>query len=545
VSRIFLGGFLASFASASLVSLVSAQTPRTLMHEGDALVGIGLVDAFDNVLVNDPGSWIAHVHSSLADIDLDEVLLRSGFVTLQEGGVLFSPSGARIGAFHSLALNDAGHLALAIDLQDTPTANSSGLFWNTVNLLQEGLPVGLPGLGTRIWTGFGTVRMNDASTILALAKTREASASGAGDDALVRLSVGSLGQLLSSAILLRKGDVVAAADDDTVVSLATAEHALALNAGGHHLELAKLNLTGFAWLLDANTVLARDGAPSPLPGVAWRTLQSNPRCALNDFGDYVFTGAVNTTDNRNVIVKNGALFARKGDVLPALAPAALGDDTPAPILLTNGGDVFWFTKTDGESDTALMRNYEVVLRRSVTQVDGELVTGIATTDGAFGVSRDGRYLIARVTLGTRDALVWVDFGLVVPVPGCAGNAGKLTLAAGQARAGNHLEFALDNGQASGVHPFLSFATRAARPGSGCGLTTAYGELLLSPAARLAVFPLGTWNGSPATLDLPIPNAAALIDAQFFAQGYFLDASAATPAERVRLTNGLRMQIGAP
>lgn len=540
MNRTFLGGVFASFA---LASFVAAQTPTALIKEGDTLVGIGAVDTFENVLVNDRGTWIAHVRSTFPDVTREEVLLRSGFVTLREGSGLFAPSGALLGAFHSLAVNDAGHLALNVDLQGVPAANNSGLFWNTLVLLQKGTPIGLPGLDTRIWTGFGTVRMNGANTMLALAKTREAAGTGAGDDALVRLSVGATGELLSREVLLRKGDAVAAAGGDTLASFAPAEHALALNERGEHLELVKLTLTGWAWLRNADTVLAQDAFPSPLPGVVWRTLQNVPRCALNDFGDIVYTGALDTADNRDVIVKNGAIFVRKGDVLPALAPAAVGDTSPTPLVLTNGGDLFWFTKTDAESDAALLRNREVVLRRGITRVGGELVSAISAVDGAFAVSPDGRFLIARVTLGEQDALVWADFGLVVPVPGCAGNAGRLTLASGQARAGQHLEFALDAGQAPGVRPFLAFSSRAARPSSSCGLPTPFGELLLSPADRLAVFPLAPWTGSPVTLDVPIPNTAALIDAEFLAQGYFLDAGSAT--ERVRLSDGLRIQLGAP
>lgn len=212
--------------------------------------------------------------------------------------------------------------------------------------------------------------------------------------------------------------------------------------------------------------------------------------ALNDFGDHVYTGALETPDNRDVIVKNDTVFVRKGGVLPALAPAAVGDRAPAPILLTNSGDVFWFTKIDVENDTGLLRNHEVLVRRGVTRIGGELVTAISSVDGSFVVSPDGRYWIARVTLGERDALAWIDFGLVVPLPGCAGNAGKLTLASGQARAGAHLEFALDAGPAAGARAFLAFSARAARPTSSCGLPTTVGELLLSPADRVALFPLG-------------------------------------------------------
>ena len=147
------------------------------------------------------------------------------------------------------------------------------------------------------------------------------------------------------------------------------------------------------------------------------------------------------------------------------------------------------------------------------------------------------------TLG--ETLLLMDFGLVVPIPGCSGNPGKLRLVDGLALPGNALVLGMDNGQAAGVRPALFFSTAPRSPGSPCGANTEWGELLISMGHRFGRITLPTWDGTQESLvNLPIPNDVSLVDAEVFVQGAFIDVNH-TAAEDFRFTNALRIQIGAP
>ena len=144
-----------------------------------------------------------------------------------------------------------------------------------------------------------------------------------------------------------------------------------------------------------------------------------------------------------------------------------------------------------------------------------------------------------------ETVLFVDFGLVIPIPGCHANPGRLSLADGLALPGDHLTLAMDNGQAAGVRPILFFSSAPSVPDSPCGTVTPFGELLIDLGSRFGRVLLPTWDGTNASsVDLPLPNDVALINAELYVQGLFVDINR-TAAEDFRATNALRIQIGAP
>jgi len=298
------------------------------------------------------------------------------------------------------------------------------------------------------------------------------------------------------------------------------------------------------------TILAQVGQPSPVNGLVWKYLDRIPRTSINDFGDYVFTGSTQHPTDPDpdaalyVIIKNGDVFAKEGDLVGSFTEP-MGKGSLNPVLITNSGDVYWYWQNEAGTESALMRNDQAILQENVTQVVGNLVVDIPTQDN-FRVSHDGRFWIGRVDMqNLGETLFLADFGLVVPIPGCHANPGRLTLVEGMAVAGDHLLLAMDNGQAPGVAPILFFSTAPRISPSPCGTMTPFGELLIGLRSRFLRLVLPIWDGTnPSLIDLSIPKDIALVDAEFYLQGMFVDIDA-TPAENFRPTNGMRVQIGAP
>ncbi len=532
-----------------LVSTAFAQTEQIRLRDGDAIVGLGPLSGVMPANVNDQGMWVVHVDTDIR-IDQDEALLRNGFVTLREGTLLFNPPGARITGFGSFALTDSGDLAMALDLSGLSggSSNNNGLFFNTRALGWEGGPLEAPELapGTT-WGTIQIIKVNDFNTVVTVGELRKAGAPATQkEDVLVRYQLDAAGNVLSTNVLATKNQYLPALDD-LIVTLGSTDHQLAINNRGDVLVVVDALVSAGAILLNMTTVIAQETKPSPVPGRNYRFLVP-PKVSLNDFGEYAFTVGLDGTSNTYLVVKNGQKFAQEGDSLPALDPLVIGKGSPAPILITNSGDVFWHVQSNDSSAgiNAYMRNYEVIIQESRTVIDGILVDNLVPSPNAFHVSSDGRFWVGRVELqNVGEALIYVDFGLVVPVPGCHNNPGKVALLDGRPLPGQRFRLTMDNGQAVGVLPILLFSTLPAIPNSDCGIPTRFGEVLIRPAARLGRLFGPLWSGQPSVMNVDIPPDLALVDLVVYAQGFFWDVGDQSPAEDFRLTNALRIEVGAP
>jgi len=101
---------------------------------------------------------------------------------------------------------------------------------------------------------------------------------------------------------------------------------------------------------------------------------------------------------------------------------------------------------------------------------------------------------------------------------------------------------MDNGNAPDAITRITFSSRAAIPGSRCGINTPFGEVFTSRAQRVGKLFVPSWDGSnPTTQTAQIPNLMALVNSVFWAQGFFRERN----TTNIRLTNGLRIEIGAP
>jgi hypothetical protein len=293
-------------------------------------------------------------------------------------------------------------------------------------------------------------------------------------------------------------------------------------------------------MLNMHFILALERSPSPV-GATWNALFQT-RAAINDRREYAFSGSLNGP-NPYLVVKNGFKFVQGGDVLPAFSTNPIAIGGAAPIFIANTGDVFWRAETTS-NESAFMRNHQPIITQNRTVVDGRLVTKLEEDGQCFASSRNGRFLAGRVEFGNNnDAILFADFGLVLDIPGCYdNNLGVLTHESGQPLVGDHLEFAMHNGQGAGALAKIVFSLRQRIPGSDCGVNFPFGEVLTSGAHRIGIAYLPPWNGTdPTRVNIAIPNSLSLVDVVLFAQGYFR-----MPGTRnLRLTNGMRIELGAP
>jgi hypothetical protein len=551
-------------ALGALATSSHGQSIQPLMHQGDTIIGMGALDGLLTLAINGTSMWVMEVDTDFTTSTEDGALLRNGFVTLREGLALFQPPGAFHNEFVDVNLAENGELGLLITLSDAGVARS-GVFWNLVPVVVTGDPFPQhPTETDLVWNTLQHAKMNDNRDFLVFGELSLPGSALGKRHTLVRYHTDNHGLVTSVELLGTKGVEVPGLGGDTLSTLPTNLGATAMNSHGEFMWVVD-GTTGLpAVLKGLDTVLAQEGAPSP-SGEDWKYLARVPRVNLNDFGEYVFSGStIDPADPTNddaaiyMVVKNGEVFAKEGtNIGPFVTP--MGKGSTHQIIITNGGDVFWYWQNlvgGSSSQFALMRNYVPIIEANVTRIGTNLVQSIPTQD-SFHVSRDGRFYLTRVTVATLgETLLLMDFGSVVPIPGCSGNPGnpgKLRLVDGLALPGYALEgsggaslvLGMDNGQAAGVRPVIYFSTRERIPGSPCGANTEWGELLISMGHRFGRVTLPTWDGTQeSTIGLPIPNDLSLVDVEVFAQGAFVDINH-TAAEDFRFTNALRIQIGAP
>lgn len=533
-------------AAVSLASLVGAQDPRLLVQDGSTIIGMGSLTQISYVQILDTGTWTAFIDTDFSDTTRDGAILRSGFVTLREGSPLFLPAGATLDDFDSVNMSPSGFLAMCLRVISGGTREA--LYWNTVPIALKDTILNSPLVGANTdWETFDIVKINGNNEVYVIGDVANPAVAGAREATLCKFRMDAVGNILETQVLYTKGQFVDILET-TVADLPNTEHSLSVNDRGDYLTLVQGTGAINAFLINGTIDIAREGGPSPIPGRLWRPsggLTNQPRLWLNNKGEYLFVGALEGTGGTYLIVKNGEKFAQSGDVYPSFSTGTLINGTAAPVMLTDNGDVFWRADSSLNTDDAFLRNFTPIIQANSTVFNGVLVTAVEQTDNAFSVSPNGRFFAGRVDLQIGgEAALFVDFGLIEEIPGCAGNEPTLAVTDGLALPGDSMTFAMDLGQTVGALPILIFSSRQSIPGSPCGVPTAYGELLISNANRVGRAILPPWNLTASTVTLNVPPDPLLVNQAFYAQGVFRDVPGSS-APDFALTNGLKFVFGAP
>lgn len=421
--RRFLTGLatLAATASAALAGTDITITP--ILVEGDDVPGIGQITTINSLAINNLGQWVIEADTNHADTDQDLVFL-SGVglgpftVIAREGQPLASPPGATLGSAGAVTINDSGNMGWNLFLDGTSgTSDDSGVYFNLDLVFQEGsLSTGLdPNTPFR---GFFSCKINNANQILVPATVDIPNIGTTVDRALIRIE--NPGGAYTETIIVKENDEIV--PGRFVTEIENSAHEVALNDHGDVMYAVDVDgaTTDDILIFINNTLIAREGDPSPIPGRNYASLAS-PELDLNNNGDYVFSGSLDGDSASNVIIiKNGAKFMQEGDNIKAIPPGmTFTSFGSGPILIDDDGDVLWYgdwNDPDTTIDTGLFLNDQLLIQEGVTAIDiGDpnnpnpvIVEDVRGVTEGFHMSSSGEYIIAELNLvGSLDTAVLI------------------------------------------------------------------------------------------------------------------------------------------
>jgi len=523
-SRVALGSALASVAFGQAEPLVVV---------GDAVPGIGNVTGTTLCSVADGGGWLALVYTDHANPDANDLLMKDGAVYLREGDPIAGGAVTFYGNFSKPRLNAHGDVAFAVR---SSGPQPSFLILNGQSVLMTGDPVGAAGFGPgSTYAEFRDVELNDAGRLVVLAEIADPSLADV-RDAVLWIDVDAAGTPVAEATVLKEGDAPFGSPLAVPGPIQLAQ-ALAINEAG---EVAMQVAVGAnSGVMKDQTVLAAYGAASPVFGEQWSSFL--PAVDLGDGGDIGYVGRAGV----NVVMWNGAVVAKEGDVLPAIAPyqiETIGFPAAADVFVDAGGSIFWaseWSDPDASRDWGLFRDDVLILQEGVSLADGSVLAEVGGQAYALEVTDDGRLLAfdAKLADGRAGTFLLELESDVSPLAGCSGNLASLSLGADPVL-GGLLGSVLTGGQSAAAAAFQGFAGYQVVDAAGCGISLFGGELLIG--VPFLVLPMTSTVPASAVGTVAIPKSPALLGATVFTQALFADPAAAEP---LRLSNAFTVRIG--
>lgn len=228
-----------------------------------------------------------------------------------------------------------------------------------------------------------------------------------------------------------------------LASLSDRPHGVALDENG--------GAGGVAWVgeVDAGTGLrwvafvgsdpvALEGDPSPVPGRRWGAF---PRAAveMNFSGEWTLVAGLDASDPASapVILRNGEVWRRAGDLLPSVAPRSLTGFGHAPARLWDDGHALWYATLDDPDparDEVLFLDRTALIREGETRLHGRRVVGFGPGVPVYDTDPMGPKAIVRVVLSEAGEVALrldLDVGELV----CTGGLNSLGLRARLSLAG--------------------------------------------------------------------------------------------------------------
>ncbi|MDF1800238.1 MAG: hypothetical protein P1V81_13745 [Planctomycetota bacterium] len=523
---------------------------QTLAAEGDVVPGVGTITSIQNIAVNNGLDWRVEADTDNPLTDDDYVLLGPSGLLLQENQSLPLPVGALLDSFDALTLDINSNSAVNFFLDGTTgSSDDSGIYYNLNLLVQEGQFTTATGVsaGTK-YTGFFETKLADNGDILVMASMDDPLITSTTDRVLMRLTVDLAGNLASETVVWKESDVLPGTTG-MVTDFGTGPHQFDMNDSGSILFYADTDLpTGTDGFIYADsTQLAAEGGPSPVVGRLWSSLAS-PEVALNNSGDYAFSGSLQGDSASNLLlVKNGSKFRQEGDPVPSIPAFTFTSFGSGPLDLADNGDLLWYGDWNDPAtdfDTGLFLNDELIVQEGVTTIGGVVVDSLSGVQEGYFISDDGRFIIFEATLddGTNGAFLATRSGSIVSVPGCFPDGSTMAWSAGEPKVGSVLNLDYNAPVAAFGVRYLGVSTTSLADGSGCGVfAPGIGEILIgiTPPDPF-LLPMGAHVGTGTTVPLAIPNDVSFVGLTFHLQSFNVYLSGPTP---ITITNALELTLG--
>lgn len=542
-----------------LAAPAASQSLSVVASEGDFVPGVGLVTSIDRVVVADDGSVLIEVDTDHPNTDADRALLLDGSVFLREDDALPAPAGARVDRFNTMSLLPGGVTVLGLGFRGPfPPEQDTALFVAGQLVVQEGDVTAATGFtpGTT-HRGFFDVKFGrDQDSFLCVLGVDDAAIPGSFDQALVRFDRAPGGGAWTETEVVKSGDFLPG-QPAAVSSFETGPHEVAFDSVGGTLfsvRPAGAPVARNSIHLGA-TMLMRRGEPSPVPGRDWGGL-ANAKVDVNASRSWVVKTVLDGTDTStdDVIVRDGAIYRRAGDTLPAIAPFTLQDFGGGGVWITDLGDVVWIGDWNDPStfqDEGLFINDRLVLQEGVTQVDGLTITSLRDLPGAIQASPSGRYIVIEASAigpsGEVDVAIRIDTrtgsGFCASLPNSTGAAGSL-IALGSAVAADNDLALLAGSMPPGQFGIFVASTETGNVPTGGGILCLGGAVgRFNQPAQIRQVRLDGTFGMPIDLTaIPTPNAFVSVMAgdTYYFQAWHRDGTPAAPSSN--LTNGLRLDF---
>ncbi|MEO0650994.1 MAG: hypothetical protein AAFZ65_09975 [Planctomycetota bacterium] len=544
---------LQSTVLASLVLTPLATSQHTLLiAEGDPLPGNTEVNGVLDLTVAGGGHWAVQVgvRAEGGGPFLGTGLIVDGEALIRQGEPIPSLTGAAAPFDGSVEIdiNAEGQLAWI------PAGSVGAILLDLTPVAEVGQPVLAAGAPSgSVYTGFNDVVLLDSGELWIRAAVSDPQFPGFSGPAVLRLAPDGAGGFTTTVERIFGQQLSGL--PDPISKLPLQDHAIHVSEGGRLGLLVNQQSVSLGAAYIDGTLLALESQPAPLAGAEWLGFEEQD-VAVNDAGDAAFVGSLlSDAGASEALVVNGAILARTGETLPAIAPFELERLNLAiggsPLAIDDQGNPVWWgqwNSPDEATDEGIFRGDELVFASGVSTVDGLLVEEVRRNAGnrvVFQLAEGGTQLGLAVELeGALSAAVRIDLaGSALPVDGCTPNAGLLSLE--PLALGDASTATMDAAQTLGAVSFLALSTAVADPGSACGTPLpGAGELLISlaPGQLLSVPQTSApWNGTATAIaTLEVPTNPALLGLQLRAQGVWIDPASAEP---LRLTNGVDLAIG--
>ncbi|HZM00897.1 MAG TPA: hypothetical protein VFD43_11660, partial [Planctomycetota bacterium] len=393
-----------------------ARAQVAVVEVGDALPGIGLVFAIEDVAVDDGGSWMVRVNTDNPAIP--RVVLVDGAVALADGQFL-PDANTVLNGFADVDLE--GQLGSLLGV-----GADIGAFVGDELVLREGDPCTAPELspGT-VYLGFSACRSGGAGLLALRGTVEDPALTGLSERMIAVLHVDGGGRVLSQSVALFEGMAVGST---TLSQVGTSPVGWDVNASGAVISTGRVSapVNQQEAVVFGDTILAQEGTPSPIAGYDWLSLHA--AVSVDDSGRTAFVGSLGG-DGGSLLVRDGDKVVQTGDPLPLDDDLSFGGFGTGPIGLGNNGNLLYHGSWSGaplNENTALFLNDRMAVREGTTAIGGSRVNELVSAPGGYDLSPDGEWLIFRASLddGTVGAYLmeigpWVSTG-----HGLAGTDGR-------------------------------------------------------------------------------------------------------------------------